>query len=86
MFSNDELCSLRWDPVSEKVEIIDQTLLPHTLRWCHLDSMAAFCHAISSMQVRGAPRTGWPMHCRRMPPMSTLQKPLQPCWQRVPRR
>tara|TARA_R110002049_G_scaffold70521_9_gene182127 strand:+ start:156 stop:1238 length:1083 start_codon:yes stop_codon:yes gene_type:complete len=58
MFSNDELCSLRWDPVSEKVEIIDQTLLPHTLRWCHLDSMAAFCHAISSMQVRGAPLIG----------------------------
>ena len=58
MFSNDNLCSLRWDPVSQAVEIIDQTLLPHTLRWCHLDSLAAFCHAISSMQVRGAPLIG----------------------------
>ncbi len=58
MFSTDELCSLRWDPVSERVEIIDQTLLPHTLRWCHLDSLAAFCHAISTMQVRGAPLIG----------------------------
>jgi methylthioribose-1-phosphate isomerase len=58
MFSNDNLCSLRWDPVSRAVEIIDQTLLPHTLRWCHLDSLAAFCHAISSMQVRGAPLIG----------------------------
>jgi methylthioribose-1-phosphate isomerase len=58
MFSSDDLCSLRWDPVSAKVEVIDQTLLPHTLRWCHLDSLSAFCHAISSMQVRGAPLIG----------------------------
>lgn len=58
MFSTDELCSLRWDPVSKAVEVIDQTLLPHTLRWCHLDSLHAFCHAISSMQVRGAPLIG----------------------------
>lgn len=58
MFSNDELCTLRWDTVSGKVEVIDQTLLPHTLRWCHLDSLPAFCHAISSMQVRGAPLIG----------------------------
>jgi methylthioribose-1-phosphate isomerase len=40
------------------VAIIDQTLLPHTLRWCHLDSLPAYCHAISSMQVRGAPLIG----------------------------
>jgi len=58
MFSNDDLCSLRWDPVIERVEVIDQTLLPHALRWCHLDSLPAFCHAISSMQVRGAPLIG----------------------------
>jgi methylthioribose-1-phosphate isomerase len=58
MFSTDDLCSLRWDPVSENVEVIDQTLLPHALRWCHLDSLDAFCHAISSMQVRGAPLIG----------------------------
>jgi methylthioribose-1-phosphate isomerase len=58
MFSNDELCSLRWDPVIERVEVIDQTLLPHALRWCHLDSLPAYCHAISHMQVRGAPLIG----------------------------
>jgi methylthioribose-1-phosphate isomerase len=58
MFSTDDLCSLRWDSVSNKVEVIDQTLLPHALRWCHLDSLAAFCHAISTMQVRGAPLIG----------------------------
>lgn len=58
MFSSDDLCSLRWDSISEKVEVIDQTLLPHTLRWCHLDSLSAYCHAISTMQVRGAPLIG----------------------------
>jgi len=58
MFSNDDLSSLRWDAVSGAVEIIDQTLLPHTLRWLHLDSLPAFCHAISHMQVRGAPLIG----------------------------
>ena len=58
MFSNDGLCSLRWDAERNLVEIIDQTLLPHTLRWCHLDSLEAFCHAISTMQVRGAPLIG----------------------------
>lgn len=58
MFNNDELSSLRWDATSAAVEIIDQTLLPHTLRWVHLDSLAAYCHAISHMQVRGAPLIG----------------------------
>jgi len=58
MFSSNDLCSLRWDAVSNKVEVIDQTLLPHALRWCHLDSLPAFCHAISTMQVRGAPLIG----------------------------
>ena len=58
MFSTDELCSLRWDAVSETVEVIDQSLLPHALRWVHLDSLEAFCHAIRHMQVRGAPLIG----------------------------
>ena len=58
MFSTDEVCSLRWDPVSKGVEVIDQTFLPHALRWCRLDSLPAFCRAISTMQVRGAPLIG----------------------------
>jgi methylthioribose-1-phosphate isomerase len=40
------------------VAVIDQTLLPHTLRWCHLKSLDDYCHAIRSMQVRGAPLIG----------------------------
>lgn len=58
MTGSDQLCSLRWDAQAGCVEVIDQTLLPHTLRWCHLDSLEAFCHAISAMQVRGAPLIG----------------------------
>jgi methylthioribose-1-phosphate isomerase len=58
MFTSDDLSSLRWDPVHGAVEIIDQTLLPHTLRWVHLDSLHAYCHAINTMQVRGAPLIG----------------------------
>jgi methylthioribose-1-phosphate isomerase len=38
--------------------VIDQTLLPHTLRWCELRDLDAYCHAISAMQVRGAPLIG----------------------------
>ena len=58
MFSSDDLSNLRWDAVSGAVEIIDQTSLPHTLHWVHLDSLEAYCHAISVMQVRGAPLIG----------------------------
>jgi len=58
MSTDNDLCSLRWDPARGTVTIIDQTLLPHALRWCYLDSLEDFCHAISSMQVRGAPLIG----------------------------
>ena len=58
MFTADDLSSLRWDSTRGRVEIIDQTLLPHTLRWSHLENLADFCRAISDMQVRGAPLIG----------------------------
>ena len=58
MFSSDDLSSLRLNATSGLVEIIDQTLLPHRLQWCALDSLAAYCHAIEVMQVRGAPLIG----------------------------
>lgn len=55
---SENLCSLRWDHQRQMVEVIDQTLLPHALQWLQLDTLDAFCHAISSMQVRGAPLIG----------------------------
>ncbi|TGD72992.1 S-methyl-5-thioribose-1-phosphate isomerase [Mangrovimicrobium sediminis] len=57
--ANDEaLASLRWNVRDAAVEIIDQTLLPHTLHWLRLHTLDDYCHAISAMQVRGAPLIG----------------------------
>lgn len=58
MFTTDDLCSLRWNAQDHCAEIIDQTLLPHQLQWCQLKSLADYCKAISTMQVRGAPLIG----------------------------
>jgi methylthioribose-1-phosphate isomerase len=55
---SEELSSLRWNSTRGLVEIIDQTALPHDVRWVALDSLDAYCHAISAMQVRGAPLIG----------------------------
>ncbi len=52
-----DLCSLRVS-AAETVEVIDQTLLPHQLRWQVLNSLDSYCHAIEYMQVRGAPLIG----------------------------
>ena len=54
----DDLCSLRWNAECGATEVIDQTLLPHSLRWCQLQSLESYCHAIAAMQVRGAPLIG----------------------------
>ena len=43
---------------SDSAAIFDQTLLPHELRILELNSLGDVCHAISSMQVRGAPLIG----------------------------
>jgi methylthioribose-1-phosphate isomerase len=40
------------------VEVIDQTLLPHELRWVPLLRLAAVVEAIRAMRVRGAPLIG----------------------------
>jgi methylthioribose-1-phosphate isomerase len=63
MFSSDDLSSLRRNLNSGLVEIIDQTLLPHELKWCSLGSLDAYCHAIEVMQVRGAPLIGVTAAC-----------------------
>ena len=47
-----------WPAVDGAVEIIDQTLLPHSLSIARLKSLEDAVHAIASMQVRGAPLIG----------------------------
>ena len=44
--------------VNFAVDIIDQTALPHALRWLRLHTVSEAAHAIRSMQVRGAPLIG----------------------------
>jgi methylthioribose-1-phosphate isomerase len=53
-----DLCSMRVDISTDVVEIIDQTLLPHKMKWLKLQSLEDYCHAIRHMQVRGAPLIG----------------------------
>jgi len=42
----------------QAVQILDQTLLPHQIEWCELNSMQDAAVAIKTMQVRGAPLIG----------------------------
>ena len=58
MFSNDELCSLRWDPVHHAVEVIDQTLLPEKFVEIDCRDVETVCEAIRMLRVRGAPAIG----------------------------
>ncbi len=58
MENPSRLASLHWNEQLQCTEIIDQTLLPHELRWCALQSLPEYCRAISTMQVRGAPLIG----------------------------
>jgi methylthioribose-1-phosphate isomerase len=50
--------SLEYDPAAGCVRIIDQTLLPARFALVELRGLEEFCHAISAMQVRGAPLIG----------------------------
>ncbi|HBJ87816.1 MAG TPA: S-methyl-5-thioribose-1-phosphate isomerase [Verrucomicrobiales bacterium] len=45
-------------PGRQAVQILDQTLLPHQIEWCELNSMQDAAVAIQTMQVRGAPLIG----------------------------
>lgn len=50
--------SIWFDDADQAVRIIDQTRLPHFFDVLTLSSLADACHAIQSMQVRGAPLIG----------------------------
>ncbi len=50
--------SIWHQPEQDAACIFDQTLLPHQLKILDLNSLGDACHAITSMQVRGAPLIG----------------------------
>lgn len=54
----DNMRTLWFEPERDALVVIDQTVLPHRLQLHTIDSLAATCHAIVSMQVRGAPLIG----------------------------
>jgi methylthioribose-1-phosphate isomerase len=47
---------IRWK--SGKLDVIDQTILPATLRYIRLENVKQVCDAIKTMKVRGAPLIG----------------------------
>jgi methylthioribose-1-phosphate isomerase len=50
--------SIWFDESDQSVQIIDQTCLPHFFEIIELSTLQEACHAIHSMQVRGAPLIG----------------------------
>lgn len=56
--NGEHIQSICYDSDGDFVSIIDQTLLPHEFIKISLNSLEDACHAIVSMQVRGAPLIG----------------------------
>ena len=56
--NENQMRTLWFDANEQRLNIIDQTLLPHELRTMTLDSLDAVCDAIVGMKVRGAPLIG----------------------------
>ena len=52
----DEVVPLRWR--EGRLALLDQTLLPHEVRWLEIDSVAELAAAIRRLAVRGAPAIG----------------------------
>lgn len=50
--------SIETDPSTQNARIIDQTLLPHQVKWRELGTLADAAEAIKVMRVRGAPLIG----------------------------
>ena len=58
LIAGKHLQTIWFDEASERVNIIDQTRLPHILDIVSLETLDDAAQAISSMQVRGAPLIG----------------------------
>ncbi|MDA1370194.1 MAG: S-methyl-5-thioribose-1-phosphate isomerase [Proteobacteria bacterium] len=58
MIGGERLQSIWYDRNADTVCIIDQSRLPHEFEIIDLNNLGDACHAITSMQVRGAPLIG----------------------------
>lgn len=54
----ERVISVKWGPQKESVDIIDQTLLPGTIKRIQLQDKEGIWEAIKSLRVRGAPAIG----------------------------
>ena len=54
----EQLQSIWYEPETDEICIVDQTMLPHQIKILSLQSLEDACEAISSMRVRGAPLIG----------------------------
>ena len=54
----EEVITVKWGPEKRSVDIIDQTLLPNTIRRIQLGSKEEIWEAIRKLRVRGAPAIG----------------------------
>ena len=54
--THDSVCPLRWD--GQMLELLDQRLLPHEVRWLACRDSASVADAIRALVVRGAPAIG----------------------------
>ena len=52
----DDFSPIKW--LNEKVELIDQTLLPLEEKWITITNYTQIINAIKTMQIRGAPAIG----------------------------
>ena len=53
---SDDFRPIKW--LNQKVELIDQTLLPLQEKWIKITNYSQMINAIKSMQIRGAPAIG----------------------------
>lgn len=54
----DQVITVKWGPDKKSVDIIDQSLLPGTLKRIQLDTAEEIWEAIKKLRVRGAPAIG----------------------------
>ena len=58
IIGGEHLQSIWYELETDQVQIVDQTRLPHEFQIVTLSNLDDACHAIESMQVRGAPLIG----------------------------
>ena len=58
IIGGEHMQTIWYDLATDQVHILDQTRLPHEFEVLSLSNLQDACHAIESMQVRGAPLIG----------------------------